>query len=113
MWLIRELYVTQPKGNKTDIGEALSYLNRLLNRRAIVVLASDFQDDHFQKQHKITNRKHDLVNLVIHDEFEDELPDVGLVTLKDAETGHQKLVDTSSRKVRLAYKKRRLKQEHE
>ncbi|HKL15395.1 MAG TPA: DUF58 domain-containing protein [Balneolaceae bacterium] len=111
--LIRELYVTRPEGRKTDIGEALSYLNRLLNRRSIVVLASDFQDEHFRKQHKITNRKHDLVNLVINDQFEDELPDAGLVTLKDAETGSQKLVDTSSRKVRLAYKKRRLEQEHE
>jgi uncharacterized protein (DUF58 family) len=111
--LIRELYVTRPEGRKTDIGGALSYLNRLLNRRTIVVLASDFQDDQFQKQHKITNRKHDLVNLVVNDQFEDELPDAGLITLKDAETGMQKLVDTSSKKVRLAYKTRRLEQEHE
>lgn len=110
--LIRELYVTEPKGGKTDIAGTLSYLNRLLNRRSIVILASDFQDEGFEKQHKITNRKHDLVNIMINDRFEDELPDVGLVTLRDAETGEQQLVDTSSRKVRTYYRKRRLKEMH-
>ncbi len=111
--LIRELYVTEPKGGKTDIAGTLSYLNRLLNRRTIVILASDFQDEGFEKQHKITNRKHDLVNIMINDRFEDELPDVGLITLRDAETGEQRLVDTSSRKVRTYYKKRRLKEMHQ
>jgi len=105
--LIRELYVTEPTGGKTDIAGALSYVNRLLTRRSIVVLASDFQDENFEKQHKITNRKHDLVNIMVNDRFEDELPDVGLVSLRDAETGEQIMVDTSSRKVRTYYKKRR------
>lgn len=106
--LIRELYTTKPEGTGTSIGEALSYLNRLLNRRSIVVLASDFQDSNFQKQHKITGRKHDLVNLVIHDQLEDELPDAGIIPLTDAETGRQTLVDTSSKKVRTAFKARML-----
>ncbi|MEX0823956.1 MAG: DUF58 domain-containing protein [Balneolaceae bacterium] len=106
--LIRELYTTKPEGTGTSIGEALSYLNRLLNRRSIVVLASDFQDSNFQKQHKITGRKHDLVNLVIHDQLEEELPDAGIIPLTDAETGRQTLVDTSSKKVRTAFKARML-----
>jgi uncharacterized protein (DUF58 family) len=106
--LIRELYTTKPEGTGTSIGEALSYLNRLLNRRSIVVLASDFQDSDFQKQHKITGRKHDLVNLVIHDQLEEELPDAGIIPLTDAETGRQTLVDTSSKKVRTAFKARML-----
>lgn len=110
--LIRELYVTKPEGNTTDIREALSYLNRLLTRRSIVVLASDFQDEGFSREHKITNRKHDLVNLLIHDPLENELPDAGLITLQDAETGRQKLVDTSDKKVRTYYKKERLRQQH-
>lgn len=108
--LIRELYTTEPAGTRTSIGDALSYVNRLLNRRAIVVLASDFQDQNFEKQHKITTRKHDLVNLVIHDALEEELPDVGVVPYTDAETGEQQLVDTSSRKVRKAYRARILEQ---
>src|SRR6056297_337757 len=111
--LIRELYVTRPEGKSTDIAEALSYLNRLLNRRSIIVLASDFQDERFHKQHKITNRKHDLVHLAVNDQFEDELPDAGLVMLKDAETGKQRLIDTSSKKVRIAYKTRRLELDHQ
>lgn len=108
--LIRELYVTKPSGSTTDIANALAYLNRLLNRRSIIVLASDFQDQEFDKQHRITNEKHDLVNILINDRFEDELPDAGVLPLTDAETGKKVLVDTSSKKVREAYKNRRQKQ---
>lgn len=102
--LIRELYTTEPGGSSTSIAEALSYVNRLLNRRAIVVLASDFQDENFEKEHRITGRKHDLVNLVINDQFEEELPDIGVVPLLDAETGEQTIVDTSNKTVRKAYR---------
>lgn len=105
--LIRELLTTEPSGKGTSISEALSYVNRLLNRRAIVILASDFQDDNYDRQLKITNRKHDLVNIFINDKLEDELPDLGLVPLKDAETGEEVLVDTSSEKVRSEYQKQR------
>lgn len=105
--LIRELLSTEPEGTGTDISEALSYVNRLLNRRAIVVMASDFQDKNYDKQLKITNKKHDLVSIFINDKLEDELPDLGLVPLKDAETGREVLVDTSSKKVRQEYQKRR------
>ncbi len=105
--LIRELLTTEPQGTGTDLSEALSYVNRLLNRRAIVILASDFQDDNYDRQMKITNRKHDLVNIFINDKLEDELPDLGLVPLKDAETGEEVLVDTSSKKVRKEYQKKR------
>lgn len=108
--LIRELYTTKPTGTGTDIGDALSYINRLLDRRAIVVLASDFQDKEFDKQLRITNQKHDLVSILINDPLEDELPDLGLVKIRDAETGQKKLIDTSSQKVRKAYKIRRLEQ---
>lgn len=105
--LIRELLTSEPKGKGTDISEALSFVNRLLNRRAIVILASDFQDTGFNRQMKITNRKHDLVNIFIHDKLEDELPDLGLIPLQDAETGEEVLVDTSSKNVRQAYQKKR------
>ncbi|HBQ58509.1 MAG TPA: DUF58 domain-containing protein [Balneolaceae bacterium] len=108
--LIRELYTTEPTGTGTDIGDALSYINRLLDRRAIVVLASDFQDEEFDKQLRITNQKHDLVSILINDPLEDELPDLGIVKIRDAETGQRKMIDTSSSKVRKAYKMRRLKQ---
>lgn len=108
--LIRELYTTKPTGTGTDIADALSYINRLLDRRAIVVLTSDFQDKDFEKQLRITNQKHDLVSIIINDHLEDELPDIGLVKIRDAETGAEKIVDTSSKKVREAYKIRRMEQ---
>lgn len=108
--LIRELLTTEPEGTGTNISEALSYVNRLLNRRAIVVMASDFQDQNYDKQLKITNRKHDLVSIIINDKLEDDLPDLGLLPLKDAETGREILVDTSSASVRKAYRKRRLEE---
>ena len=106
--LIREMYATKPTGKGTDIADSLSYINRLLNRKAIVVLASDFQDKDFQKQLQITNQKHDLVNIVINDDLEKELPDLGLISLNDAETGQNVYVDTSSKKVRTAYRAKRL-----
>ena len=103
--LIKELYTTQPTGSGTRIADALSYVNRLLDRRAIVVLASDFQDSDFEKQLKITNQKHDLVSIVIHDPFEDEIPEIGIVPFRDAETNTEILIDTANAKVRDAYKK--------
>lgn len=111
--LIRELYTTKPSGTKTSISEALSYVNRLLNRKSIIVLASDFLDQSFDKQHRITARKHDLVNLVINDSLEDELPDIGIVPLLDAETGRQTIIDTSNKKVRAAYRDKVKKQKDE
>lgn len=108
--LIRELYTTKPSGTKTSISDALSYVNKLLNRKSIIVLASDFQDQSFDKQHRITSRKHDLVNLVINDSLEDNLPDMGIVPLIDAETGRQTIVDTSSKTVRTAYQGKVLRQ---
>lgn len=107
--LIRELLTAEPQGKGTDISEALSYVNRLLNRRAIIILASDFQDDGYDRQLKITNRKHDLVNIFINDHLEDDLPNLGLLPLKDAETGEEVLVDTSSDKVRKQYRQKRLR----
>ncbi|MFN1834032.1 DUF58 domain-containing protein [Balneola sp. MJW-20] len=105
--LIRELYTTEPEGKGTNIADALSYINRLLNRQAIVVLASDFQDQDYEKQLRITNQKHDLVSLVVNDPLEDELPDLGIIPFKDPESGNIKMVNTSSKKVRAAYARQR------
>jgi len=110
--LIRELLTTEPEGSGTDISEALSYVNRLLNRRAIVVMASDFQDDEYDQQLKITNKKHDLVSIMVNDPLEDDLPDLGLIPLTDAETGEEILVDTSNKRLREGYKKRRRKEKN-
>jgi len=111
--LIRELYTTKPTGKGTNIADALSYINRLLDRKAIVVLASDFQDSNFEKQLRITNQKHDLVSIIVNDEHEDVLPDLGLLPVRNAETGKEILLDTSSTKVRDAYSDKRKKEKAE
>lgn len=100
--LIRDLLEARPKGKSTKIGDTLGYVNRLLNRRAIVVLASDFQDSGFERELRMTRSKHDLVCLRIQDEAEESLPEVGLIPFRDAETGQVQWVDTSSRSVREA-----------
>ena len=105
--LIRELYTTKPTGQGTEIADALGYVNRLLDRRSIVVLATDFQDNDYEKQLRITNQKHDLVSIIINDPFEDELPNIGLIPFHDAETGREILIDTSNKKVRQEYRKRK------
>jgi uncharacterized protein (DUF58 family) len=106
--LIRELYTTQAIGRGTDLNVPLNFINRLLKRRAIVILASDFVAPDFEKSIKITNKKHDLIAVSVSDPLEDELPNIGIVNLRDAETGETRMIDTSSRKVRTSYKAHRL-----
>src|SRR5690625_4226988 len=111
--LIRELYTTRPSGTRTSISTALSSVYRLLNRRSIVILASDFQDKDFDKEHRITSQKHDLMNLIIHDSLEESLPRVADVPRDDAETGEQVWLDTSSQKVRAALEAKRRERQAE
>jgi uncharacterized protein (DUF58 family) len=108
--LIRELFYTTPQSTGTNITEALKFTNRILNRRSIVVMISDFQDKDFDKQLKITHRKHDLVSINIYDPLEYELPNLGITPYFDPETGKVIYVDTSSKETVLAFKARKLKQ---
>jgi uncharacterized protein (DUF58 family) len=104
--LIRDILFFEPKGRGTKPGEALSYLNRIVDRRSVVFLISDFQAPDFSKELSITSRRHDLVAMQIVDPREEELPDVGWLTLEDAETGEQIEVNTSDRRVRVALAER-------
>lgn len=108
--LIRELYYTKPEGRKTNISEALAYMNRILSRRSIIVLISDFQSTEYDKQLKITHRKHDLVSIHIQDPLEETLPDLGIVPYMDSESGNMVYLDTSSKEVQNAFRARKLKQ---
>jgi uncharacterized protein (DUF58 family) len=104
--LIRDILFFEPKGRGTNPGEALSYLNRIVDRRSVVFLISDFQAPDFSKELSITSRRHDLIAMQIVDPREEELPDVGWLTLEDAETGEQIEVNTSDRRVRVALEAR-------
>ncbi len=98
--VIRELFYHEPQSSKTDIGEALEYLNRIANRRSVVFLVSDFMSEGFEKALQIVNKKHDIVAVTIRDPREISLPDVGLLELEDAETGEIYLLDTSDPSIR-------------
>lgn len=101
--IIRDLIEFKPEHKKTDIQLALKYLTSVIKKRSIAFVISDFMDSNFNDALKIANKKHDLVALRIYDKREQELPNVGLLKLVDAETGALKWVDTSDKKVRKQY----------
>ena len=101
--VLREMLYFRPEDRKTDIATALEYLNRVIRRRCVVFLVSDFLSQEYQKALRIVNRKHDIVAIHVVDPREKELPNVGYVELEDAETGEQILLDTRDNKVRREY----------
>jgi len=101
--VVRELLYHEPVGRGTDVAGALEYLSRVLRRRAVVFLVSDFQTPDFGGPLRIVRRRHDLIPVVVRDERELTLPNVGFVELLDPETGAQVLVDTSSRALRRSF----------
>ena len=98
--LIREMLYFEPKGRGTDLAGALDYLNRVTARRAVVFMISDFIAPSFEKALTVSSRRHDVVAMPVSDPGESNLPDVGIITLEDAETGEQIDINTGSRAVR-------------
>ena len=104
LYIIRELLDFKPKSARTDIGMVVSYLTRMMKRRATVFLLSDFytQED-FSKAVQIANSKHDMIAVQVYDPRAKTLPNIGLMKVKDAETGHEMIIDTGSSKLRQAH----------
>jgi uncharacterized protein (DUF58 family) len=100
--LIREVLAFQPEGRGTSVRVALEYLNRVARKRTIAFVLSDFLSEGYDRPLKIAARKHDLIAVQLFDEREARLPDVGLVKLRDAESGGERWVDTSVAAVRAA-----------
>lgn len=127
--IIRELLTIEPQSRKTNIGVGLEYFMRVVRKRSVAFLLSDFCDqalntnvlqndkqkaqvdaaatatDELRQKLMMARQKHDLVAVQIYDRRMAELPDVGLMKVEDAETGHQLYLDTSSKKVRMAHAK--------
>jgi len=103
--IIRELIDFQPQHSGTDITEAVRYLTNAIKKRCTAFVISDFMDDNpdLEMALSIANNKHDVVSLKIYDDREKELPPIGMLKLKDAETGEYVWVDSSSRKTRKVY----------
>ena len=103
--VVREALYYEPEGKGTDISLALEYLNRVMKRKAITFLISDFFDKEFKKVLSVSNKRHDIVAVTITDPREIDLPDVGIIKLNDAETDEDFLIDTSDPDFRRQYRK--------
>ncbi len=101
--IIRELLDFKPEHTKTNLSVALKYFNNMIKKRSTAFLISDFIDNNFEDALRIAARKHDLVAIRIYDERENELPSLGLIQMRDAETGLTKWVDTSDKNFRKEY----------
>ncbi|MEL1236503.1 MAG: DUF58 domain-containing protein, partial [Candidatus Neomarinimicrobiota bacterium] len=95
--VIRELLYNEPKGNKTSIKNVLDYLLKVAKRKSVVFLISDFIDDDYWSSLKIVNRKHDLIGIRLFDPAEKLLPDLGVIKVRDPESGSSFWIDTSNR----------------
>ena len=104
LYIIREMLDFQPQSKRTDIGGAMEYLTRVMKRRCTTFVLSDFYTQtSFSKPMQIANRKHDVVAIQVYDPAAKSLPNIGLMKVKDAETGHEMFIDTSSKELRKAH----------
>ncbi len=103
--IIRELINFKPENKGTNIAEGLKYFTNVIKKRSTAFVISDFDDTNFDKALQIASYKHDMIALKVCDKREAELPDIGLVKMKDAETGKYAWIDTSNRKTQKEFRK--------
>ena len=101
--VIRELINFQPENKNTDLSEPLRYLTNVIKKRCTAFILSDFIAPDFEKPLRIAGSKHDIAALEIYDKRETGIPDVGMLKLIDAESGYEKIIDTSNKRVRDMY----------
>lgn len=104
--VIREILNHTPQGRGTDIPLALDHLERVVHRRCVAFLLSDFLAPELRRPLRVANRRHDLIAVVLEDPREQELPDVGLISLEDPESGATAVVDTSDPRLRAEFARR-------
>ncbi len=102
--IIREVLSFEPEGKSTNLKSALEYMNNAIKKRSIVFLLSDFMDSGYDKILRVIGRRHDLIGIVLNDKREDEIPRMGLVKFTDAETGAEKWLDTSDKRIQERFK---------
>jgi uncharacterized protein (DUF58 family) len=103
--IIRELIEFKPESKKTNLVEALKFMQNVMKKKAIVFVLSDFIADDYRQTMKIVSGKHDVTGIRVYDKREEEIPNLGVVQMQDEETGELMLVNTASKKVRLNYGK--------
>ena len=106
LYIIREMLSFTPVSHKTDVGAALEFLGRMQKRRCTAFVMSDFYTrKDFEKPLQICRMRHDMVGIQVYDPLMRQLPDVGILRIHDAETGHEQYIDTSSRQLRMAHER--------
>ncbi|MEZ7515698.1 DUF58 domain-containing protein [Flavobacterium frigidarium] len=103
--IIRELIEFEPKSRKTDLGQALKFLSSTQKKKAIVFVISDFMCEGYDQTLKIAAKKHDITGIRVYDIREQSIPNIGMVPMRDAESGEIALIDTGSKTVRFNYEK--------
>jgi uncharacterized protein (DUF58 family) len=103
--IIRELIEFHPKSYKTDIAQALKFLSGTQKKKAIVFVISDFMSGDYEQTLKIASKKHDITGIRVYDIREEKMPNLGMVSMLDAETGKTELINTGSKSVRMNYEK--------
>ena len=104
LMIIRELINFTPQHKGTNVAEALRYFTSVIKKKCTAFILSDFMSDSFENEIKIANRKHDLIALRLFDLREEEFPDLGLIPVKDEESGQLEWINTSDKQVRHAFK---------
>ena len=103
--IIRELIEFKPKSQQTNIATAFKFLSSVMKKKAIVFMLSDFMDDDYEKTLKIVGGKHDITGIRVFDKHDEEIPNLGMVPMLDAETNQVAMVNTASKSVRNDYQK--------
>jgi uncharacterized protein (DUF58 family) len=98
--IIRDLITHETESKGTDLKKAFEYLNNIQKKRAIVFMLSDFMGEDYEQALNIASRRHDIIGMQIYDKSEKELPNVGLLRIQDAETGVERIIDTSQKSIR-------------
>ena len=101
--VVRDILYFQPKQSGTNIETALTFVDKVLKPHSVVFLISDFKDIGYEKQLRLSSKRHSLIAITLQDRREMELPDVGLIELEDAESGETMIVDTRSEEARQLY----------
>ena len=102
--VVREILYFAPQQRGTNISAALEYVDRVIRRKSVVFLISDFRDQGYEKRLQVTSKRHDLIAITLQDMREETLPNVGLIELEDAETGEVVVLDTRDPKARGMYR---------
>lgn len=103
LYLLREMLILKPHSSHTDITKAIGYLNSVTRHKSIVFILSDFADAGYEQALRVAARRHDIIGVQVHDKRDIELPKIGLIQLKDAETGKSVLINSNNPMARQEY----------